>query len=90
MAKETQTYTGYTNYETWAVCLWLDNEEYSSAWLHGVADSEGSIYAKARRVEQAATNAMPDLGATMWADLLGAALGNVNWREVIESHMQRL
>ena len=36
MAKETQTYTGYTNYETWAVCLWLDNEEYSSAWLHGV------------------------------------------------------
>lgn len=24
------TYNGYTNYETWLVSLWLDNEPYSN------------------------------------------------------------
>jgi hypothetical protein len=28
---------------------------------------------------------MPDLGATMWADLLGAAFSEVNWREIAEN-----
>src|SRR5262245_60300287 len=26
---EAKTYNGYANYETWAVCLWLENDESS-------------------------------------------------------------
>lgn len=28
--------------------------------------------------------ALPDLGATVWADLLGAAMSEVNWYEIAE------
>jgi hypothetical protein len=32
----------------------------------------------------------PDLGASMYADLLGSALDNVNWREIAESLIEGL
>ena len=31
------TYNGYTNYETWAVQLWIDNNESSSSYWRQVA-----------------------------------------------------
>jgi hypothetical protein len=34
------------------------------------------------------SDSMPDLGASCWADLLNAALGEVNWYEIAESLME--
>lgn len=35
---ETKTYNGYTNYETLAVALWIDNEQSSQQYWESVAD----------------------------------------------------
>lgn len=37
MTTETKTYNGWTNYETWAVKLWIDNEESSYNYWREVA-----------------------------------------------------
>ena len=93
---ETQGYNGWTNYETWAVKLWIDNEESS---YHYWQDRAETAYREARasstfpRDERAALDladtlrdeirdGAPDLGASLYADLLGASLGDVNWYEI--------
>ena len=83
----TETYNGYTNYETWAVSLWLDNEEGSQAYLFRLAqDKTRTVYSKANEIKELLTDMAPDLGASVYADLLGVALERVNWVEVIKSH----
>ena len=80
-------YNGYTNYETWAVCLWIDNDEY----MQGVARSmvrhkdleDGSA---AQAIKEWFEEMKPELGASLWSDLLNAAMSEVNWQEVAEQY----
>jgi hypothetical protein len=78
------TYQGYTNYETWAVALWVDNDEglYRArrALLAGMSTVED--HEKANALKEWVEEMMPDVGATLWADLLGGALSEVNWIEL--------
>ena len=92
----TKTYNGWTNYETWNVKLWMDNEQGSYSYWREVAqgcyDDADERYGLTRD-DRAASNladclkseyedAQPDLGASVWADLLGAAMSEVNWHEI--------
>lgn len=81
------TFNGYTNYETWAVCLWIDNDlslQYEAEDIVIRKDlDDGSA---AETFKQWIHNAAPDLGATLWADLLNGALSEVNWQEVAEHY----
>jgi hypothetical protein len=80
---------GYRNYETWAVSLWLDNDEGTCDYIHELAnDRTVSDSAKAEALKESVIDTVPDLGATMCADLLGAALQVVEWHEIIESHIE--
>ena len=94
------SYNGYTNYETWAVALWIDNDEglydernrlVSQAWQDAQADSvftrsESARYALADTIKDWVTDEMmPDLGAQLAADLLSAALSEVNWTELVDT-----
>ena len=103
---QSKKYNGWTNYETWAVSLWIDNEESSyTHWREEAAselrDAGPSAYAKftGREIftpEEVAVLALekalksefeekaPDLGASVWSDLLGAAMSEVNWHEIAE------
>lgn len=97
-----QTYNGWTNYETWNVALWLDNEEGSYHYVrdlladaietHGPDsdDSDAAMFAFADSIEEMVTDSAPDLGATMFADLLGAALSEVSWTEIARSIMDEV
>jgi hypothetical protein len=87
-------YNGYTNYETWTVALWIDNDEgLQSQWLQqaqdciDTCDADGAVasLAIALRDEIKDGEMVPDLGATMWADLLGAALSEVDWHDIAEN-----
>ena len=100
------TYNGWTNYETWAVKLWMDSEE---RWRdetyfvwNNTADKSPYPYMSHK------DNALHELSETLkneydnqsdhpvfkaaegtvYADLLNAALSEVNWHEIAEALME--
>lgn len=106
-----KTYNGWTNYETWAVALWWDNDEGSyslrqEAWREicsrDLDTRQALSVARTRRraqeyTRQAQLSAFadwlketteenaPDLGATLYGDLLRAAFSEVNWYEIAKN-----
>jgi len=80
-------YNGYTNYETWGVCLWIDNDQNLQDCAREIVQhknlDDGSA---AQALKEWMTAAMPDLGPTIWADLLAGAMSEVNWQEVAEQY----
>lgn len=103
--EEPKGYNGWKNYETWAVALWIDNEEpsYRHARRMARAAKEESEEHKAEIAERGsrilgvpreprgiladmlkewAEEQMPNIGASMWSDLLNAAFGEVDWYEI--------
>ena len=83
------SYNGYKNYETWAVSLWLDNEEGLQNITNELANNPSHTdYALADHLKEMVQDMAPDLGASMFADLLNAALDNVDWLEIIHAHKE--
>ena len=99
-----QTYNGWKNYETWAVNLWNGNDEGSYRYWLDVAEEcakdadatnystrqEEFVSALADRMKSEFDEAQPDLGSTVWADLLGAALSEVDWYELAEHYVEHV
>ncbi len=89
-----ETYNGWTNYETWNVNLWLTNDEGSYSMVREMAvrcaDTETSRADLADELKALVEEMMPDLGASMYADLLGAAISSVNWHELAEHYLTDL
>lgn len=106
-----KTYNGWTNYETWVVNLWMDNEEGSHDYWVEVAQEihddleeptnsmtkmDEAVYLLADRLkdyheeikDEILGNVM--LTSSVWADLLGAALSEVNWREIAEHLLENV
>ncbi len=86
-------YNGYYNYETWLVALWIDNDQFTQEQLHEMAETipDRDAYDLSLQIEAWVTNDMiPDLGATLAADLVSGALSEVNWREIAENAIEGL
>ena len=89
-----RTYNGWTNYETWAVNLWLDNDEGSYRHWREVAEELADEAARAgllaSQLKAEIAESMPDLGCSLAADLLGAAMSEVDWHEIAVSMFDAL
>jgi hypothetical protein len=97
-------YNGWTNYETWNVKLWMDNDEGSYRYYGEIAqecydaaesgdtftrDEQATLDLSDRLKDEYETSMNDWLeeskrSASMWADLLGAAMSEVNWHEIAE------
>mgnify|MGYP005821898669 CR=1 FL=1 len=82
----TQTYSGWTNYETWCVNLWLTNESDTEEHLRMLAQTNAGLSHRADCLKTYVQDMAPIDEATMFVDLLRSALDNVNWREIVENH----
>lgn len=98
---ESKRYNGWTNYETWCVKLWLDNEQGSYNWLMDQARElweeaeptkswtriESATFALADRLKDQHEETMADLGMAngVFFDLLRAAVSEVNWNEIAKA-----
>ncbi len=82
------SYNGWSNYETWNVKLWLDNEQGSSEEVRDMARRARSVNDLAESLKVMVNDAAPDLRASCFADLLNAALGEVDWYEIAESYYE--
>lgn len=96
-------YNGWTNYETWCVKLWIDNDQGDYEWwreatreVWAEAENGGNPYVEdrndrarlllAERLKDEHEERSSDLAVVgVFADLLGAALGAVDWYEIAQS-----
>jgi hypothetical protein len=95
-------YNGWKNYETWNVALWLDNEQHTysmtqewaqECWDDATADRtstrlESAKIALADRLKDYIEEENPLVReASMYSDLLRAAISEVDWYEMAEHYL---
>ncbi len=91
METETTRYNGWTNYETWAVKLWMDNDEGLYLHLRDMAQAYGKATAGfADSLKDLVEESAPELEASMYSDLLTHAIGRVDWFEIAENLLSEL
>jgi len=86
-----EKYNGWTNYETWVVKLWIDNDEGSqNYWMDCAHDADTTIELADQLKQAHDDDFMPDSDTLtgVYADLMGAALSNVDWYEIAEALLE--
>ena len=87
---ETKRYQGWANYETWAVHLWLSNEEDSYHAARAIADEHEDDWDRRHAFREWVTEMVELDEATLRSDLLGAALSEVDWQEVADAFKEEI
>ena len=83
-----ETYNGYTNYETWLVSLWIDNDQGEQEfWLEQANELEQYDLSEAPKEHYEENSPLAE-DANMYVDLLNRALARVNWYEIAENLKQ--
>jgi hypothetical protein len=83
------SYNGYENYQTWAVALWLDNDESTSDLISDIIKHTRSDYDASDQLKDIIEDMNPLADqASMFTDILNSALSDVNYLEIIESHKE--
>lgn len=81
---ESTGYNGWSNYETWLVALWLNNDEVSYNYLEALKAEPESVYRKAEQLEELVRELYELEPVGIVADLVNSAFGRVNWVEVLQ------
>jgi len=91
MAKDS-TYQGWKNYETWAVKLWLDNDQGSQEWAQEIITDnwdKDCPWKTGDALKDSLEESMPEVEG-MWSDLLSAAWSKVDFTEIAQTFAEDL
>lgn len=87
-------YQGYSNYPTWAVSLWLNNDANNySHWVDRAQDlanesgKEDAVSDLASELENEVTEFAPEVEG-MYSDIFTWAMDQVDWQEIAESMLE--
>ncbi len=91
MSKE-NTYNGWTNYETWLVNIWVDNDKklyFIMKEILNSCDWENKTYELSKVLQELYEKQAENIGLKvgLMSDLLNGALSAVNWYELAEHYI---
>lgn len=91
MSRDEKGYNGWKNYETWAVNLWLTNDQGSQEMIDEMtaraAKSKSPKNELADALKSTIQEDTPELPG-MYADLLGAAISEIDFWELSETYLK--
>lgn len=83
-----KNHNGWDNYETWAIALWLDNEQGSQDyWLERAEAANDDVWTLSAELKDSHEEALPEIQGFA-ADLLNAAMSEVNWDEIARHYIE--
>lgn len=97
MQTEIKTYNDWRNYETWLVNLYIDNDrgeydrwqEEAQSILNAATMEDSAVRELADTLKDEYEEVMPEVPG-VWADLMSAALGEVDWHEIALNILESL
>ena len=86
MENKEKGYNGWTNYETWLVSLWIDNDEALQTTVKNLCKQKFQYNFKKDEALKGIVEEYIFLDeASLRTDLIKSALSEVNWTEIINS-----
>lgn len=78
-------YNGWTNYPTWNVMLWIDNDEYMCEEARRVVQKLDDYDAEKAIKEWIEEMNPVGESASMWTDIMSWALAIVDWHAIVKA-----
>jgi len=92
---EHERYNGWTNYETWCLNIWIDNDQYLAERKEelirevSIHYDDKQVYELSLLLESMVEELKEDvLEVGLMSDLLGGAIGKINFYELAEHYWE--
>ena len=76
-----EPHNGWSNYMTWDIALWIDNEQGTYKYWRDLAEKM-NVYDLADKLKDDIEEEQPEIAASLYSDILGYGLAKVNWYEI--------
>ena len=89
MHEKDRKYNGYTNYETWNLKLWADNDEPCYKLIQQAVDdcieNGEDVYDLANEIKDITHDQAPEMKTGFYSDIMIASIREVNFNEIAET-----
>jgi hypothetical protein len=83
-------YNGWSNYVTWDVAQWIDNDQDLLEYVHKIGRENTDKVLFADAIKYTIEAMAPELEASVFSDLLNFAISEVDWYELAESYLKEI